>query len=83
MIWFFERGRESVRVEVRFDRATSHYTVTLKWGDGRVETERYATLDDFRRRVAALQERLEGDRWRQSGSPSLIAEDWWGPSSGH
>ena len=72
-----------MQVEVRFDRATGRYVLTVKWADCKTETETFPTLDGFRRRVAALQSRLDADRWKQTGSPTLIAEDWWGPSGGH
>jgi hypothetical protein len=45
----FDREQESLRVETRYDNARSEFLVVVGYPDGSERTERFATLEDFRR----------------------------------
>ena len=49
MLWFFDRGAEVLEIETRYDNARSEFLVVVGYPDGSERTERFATLEDFRR----------------------------------
>ena len=71
MIWIFERDREVVRVETRFDSKTSEYVLAMFSG-GRLESiERYQHAGAFGERLRALEQQLGAERWSQIDSPEI------------
>ena len=76
MLWFFDRDDEKVEVETRFDNNTLDYVLTIRWPDGREETERCADSESFSARVNALAEQLKSMNWRNTGSPIVLPEGW-------
>ena len=39
MLWFFEREKESLRVETRYDNDTSEFVTVVRYPDGHEHTE--------------------------------------------
>lgn len=77
MVWFWERGSESIRLETCVDDKTREYLVILRWPNGKRQTERFPDLASFRVRLATLEEQLEGDHWKhQSGGPVSLIDSW-------
>ena len=33
MIWFYERGKDALRLETRFDEATKEYVLDIAWAN--------------------------------------------------
>lgn len=81
MIWLFERGKDVVRVETRFNNASSEYVITTTWADGRTETQSFSDHSQFTARVQALESQLSADHWTLVGSPTILPEGWRGPTS--
>ena len=75
MIWLFERGREVLRLETRFDAAGDEYVLVVVWSD-RVETERFIDSAAFDSRLRALEQQLAAEQWVQVGSPTIVADGW-------
>jgi hypothetical protein len=76
MIWLFERGGEAIRVETRFDNATTEYVAVVVWADGQSETERFTDYQAFYARILALEHKLAADEWSQIGPPTLMSDGW-------
>ena len=74
MVWFWSRGGQELHLETAFDNGTSEFVVTMVWSDGRRETERFANLEQFRARLVAIEERLQSERWKNSGPPLFVPE---------
>jgi len=80
MIWLFERGDRVARLITRFDPSTSEYILDMEWSDGLATTERFTDVAAFQSRILTLEKQLISEEWKQaSGSPELIAADWWKP----
>jgi hypothetical protein len=74
MVWFFSRGSDELQVDVRYDNDASEFVVTRRFANGRVEAERFGTVERCRARLAALEQKLESERWLNSGPPLLVPE---------
>jgi hypothetical protein len=80
MIWLFERGDRVARLVTRFDPAATEYILEMEWSDGLATTERFTDLSAFQSRILTLEKQLVSEEWKQAtGSPELIAADWWKP----
>jgi hypothetical protein len=80
MIWLFERGDRIARLTTRFDTTSGEYVLEMEWSDGLATTERFTDFGGFQARILTLERQLVSEEWRQSsGSPQLIAADWWKP----
>lgn len=80
MIWLFERGDRVARLTTRFDTTSGEYVLEMEWSDGLATTERFSDFGAFQARILTLERQLVSEEWRQSsGSPQLIAADWWKP----
>jgi hypothetical protein len=75
MVWMFERGDDSLRLETRYDSGTAEYVLITHRADGRQEIERFPDAVTFRKRLEGLEGQLEAERWRQTGS--LLLHDGW------
>jgi len=81
MIWLYERGPEVLRIETRFDQATSEFELIWHRPDGSTESERFATEATFRARLENIEEALKSDHWNINGSPQILSAGWKdGPS---
>jgi len=76
MIWLFERGREVLRLETRFDSASDEYVLVVVWSDNRIETERFADPAMFDFRLRTLEQELDSEQWVQVGAPTILSEGW-------
>lgn len=77
MMWFWERGSESIRLETRVDDKTREYLVILRLPNGERQIERFADLASFRVRLATLEEELKDDHWKhQSGGRVSLIDSW-------
>ena len=75
MVWFFERNRESLRLETRYDNDTAEFLLVTHSPDGREQTERFTDAMTFRQRLEALERQLEADHWTQHG-PVFLHDGW-------
>lgn len=76
MIWLYERGPDVLRIETRFDSATSEFELVWHRPDGNTETERFATETAFRDRLVAIEAALTTEHWNINGSPQILSEGW-------
>jgi hypothetical protein len=79
MIWFFERGKETLRIETRYDRETTEYVAALHYPDGREQEQRFPTLEEFGRWLRATESRLQLERWTSPGPPLFLPHGWPDP----
>lgn len=80
MLWFFERSDEQIEIETRFDNDALEYVVTVRWPDGRAHTERFPDAARFRTRLLALEQELQDEHWRNTGTPLFLPEGWPRPN---
>jgi hypothetical protein len=80
MVWFFGRGKETVRVETRFDNASGEYVLELARPEQEVVTERFSDADAFRARLHVIELEMQAGSWQQIGS-ELLPPPWKGPFS--
>jgi hypothetical protein len=64
MIWFFERGGERLRYEIRHGGADAVYELEITYPDGRIETEQVQEAADLLHRCAARARALKDEGWR-------------------
>ncbi len=76
MIWLYERGPEVLRIETRFDQASSEFELIWHRPDGSRESERFATEATFRARLETIEAALKSDHWNINGSPQILAAGW-------
>ncbi len=76
VLWFYEKDREKVEVETRFDNGSLEYVVAVRWPDGRATTERFADAFAFQNRLLALEQQLASDSWRSTGMPMVLPDGW-------
>jgi hypothetical protein len=77
MTWLFLREETELRIEARYDGDAAEYVLVVNWPDGLYQTERFRSQSEFRRRLVELQERIDEEGWRWSGSPA-DPDDWRG-----
>jgi hypothetical protein len=75
MLWIFERGHESRKVETRFDNARGEYVLIRHLQGGDHAIERFVDATTFEQRIADLQAELAADRWEQKG-PIVLRDGW-------
>jgi len=77
MIWMFERGKDSLRLETRYDNASAEFVLIRHQLTGDPQVERFGNEMAFRRRLEVLEQQLTADRWTlQEGGPILLREGW-------
>jgi len=77
MIWMFERGKESLRLETRYDNATSEFVLIRHQLDGDPQVERFKNETVFRQRLEFLEKQLANDHWTlQDGGPVVLRDGW-------
>jgi len=62
MIWFFERGREHLRVETRRGRS-GEFVLILHQADGTQLVDSFKSQSKFRKRLNDLERTLVAARW--------------------
>lgn len=76
MIWLYERGMETLRVETRFNNDSSQFELIWHRPDGTTESEQFATEGEFRQRLESIEVSLKTDQWNINGSPQVLANGW-------
>ena len=76
MIWLYERGPESSRLETRFDNTSAEFELIWHRPDGTAESERFATEALFRARLARVEADLKSEHWNINGSPQVVSDGW-------
>jgi hypothetical protein len=77
MLWCFERSHEELRVETRYDNETAEYVAVVRYPDGREETQRFATSDEFKTWLEKFQSQLQDGNWHlQGGGPIFLPSGW-------
>jgi hypothetical protein len=64
MIWFFDRGTERLRYEIRRAADDEAYELQVTFPDGRTQTEQTPDAAELLERCSALARRLEEQGWR-------------------
>jgi hypothetical protein len=62
MVWFFQRGREHLRVETRRGRS-GEFILILHQADGTQLVDRFKSQGKFRKRLHDLERNLARARW--------------------
>jgi hypothetical protein len=75
MLWVFERDKQTLWVETRFDDATKEYMLIVRRLDGTEQVERFKDSISFQVRIDSLREQLEAERWTSDTAISL--RDGW------
>jgi hypothetical protein len=75
MVWFFERGDESFRLETRYDNDTTEFLLVLHRPNGTQQSERFADAMSFQQRLEALERQLGEEHWTQHG-PGFLHDGW-------
>jgi hypothetical protein len=75
MVYVFERGGESFKLQTRYDSEAKEYVLTVYGVDGRPRIERFKGSNAFRNRLAALEQQLAAENWVQHG-PVLLHDAW-------
>jgi len=76
MIWLYQRGPDVLRIETRFDNATSEFELVWHRPDGTTELERFATEALFRARLESVESDLKSEHWNINGSPRILSDGW-------
>ena len=76
MIWLYERGPDLMRLETRFDQASSQFELIWHRPDGTSESERFATEATFRARLESVEAALKSDHWNINGAPQILPNGW-------
>jgi hypothetical protein len=75
MVWLFERGEQTLRLETRFDAVSEDYLLIVHRTDG-TAMERFADADAFRSRLEILERQLEDERWQRAPAPIFLRDGW-------
>jgi hypothetical protein len=81
MVWFFERGEETARLETRFENDSADYVLIVEVPGRERRTERVKNAQRFHARVLALEAQLKEERWTQHGQPQILPDGWRGPTT--
>jgi hypothetical protein len=76
MLWLFERDRESVQLETRYDNDTAEYVADVTYPDGRSETVRFTDVGQFREWLETWETALEAEHWTRRGAPIILPNGW-------
>jgi hypothetical protein len=77
MLWFFERNDESLKLELRYDNATSEFVAIVRYPDGRERTERFTDRDAYGAWLEAFERNLEHQQWaRHPAGPVVVPYGW-------
>jgi hypothetical protein len=76
MIWFFERGADTLQIETRFNSDARMYELIWHHPDGTRTVESFAHEAEFKQRSEDVEARLLDDAWQPSSSPQLLRDGW-------
>ena len=78
MVWFFQRGREHLRVETRRGRS-GEFILILHQADGTQLVDRFKSQGKFRKRLHDLERKLARARWTARSAAEQRAKRTVGP----
>jgi hypothetical protein len=67
MVWFYQRGTESLQLETRCDNTNGGFLLITISADRQRQVEQFPDAISFRRRLEALEARLQADCWTWLG----------------
>jgi hypothetical protein len=76
MIWFFERGTDTLKIETRFNNEAGMYELIWHYADGTRAVEAFAVEEEFRQRSEAVEASLIGEDWQPADAPQLLRDGW-------
>jgi hypothetical protein len=76
MLWFFDREDGSLRLEVRYDNATSEFVTIVTYPDGSERTERFRTLAEFGTSMNRFDQLLREQHWVSREGPVILPFGW-------
>lgn len=76
MIWFYERGAESLKIETRFNSTSRAYELIWYHPDGTRTVETFPSEALFRQRSQAVEATLTSDAWHMAGAPEFVPDGW-------
>ena len=76
MLWFFDREKESLRLEVRYDNDTTEFVIIVTSPDGSERTERVRTLADFGTAMNKFDQLLREQQWVSRNGPVILPFGW-------
>jgi hypothetical protein len=76
MIWFFERGTDSLKIETRFNNEARMFELIWHRADGTRTVEVFALEDEFRQRSEAVEASLLNEDWQPAAAPQLLRDGW-------
>lgn len=76
MIWFYERGGQTLKIETRYNNGTAAYELIWHHPDGTSTTETFASEALFRQRSQSVEASLSGDAWHLAGAPTFVPDGW-------
>ena len=75
MLWTYERSKQTLRIETRFDNATNEYVLIIRRPDATEQVERFRDAASFKTRLDSLERQLDTEEWENR---SVIAlHDGW------
>jgi hypothetical protein len=76
MVWFYERGRETLILETRFDSGDNTFLLIWTKPEGITTSERFGTQQEFQARLTQIESRLNDEHWMRSGPPAILPDGW-------
>ena len=76
MIWFFERGTDSLKIETRYNNDARKYELIWHLADGTRTVESFMREAEFRPRSEEVEAQLLEEAWPPAASPQLLRDGW-------
>jgi hypothetical protein len=76
VLWFYADGRQTIRIETRYDNSSSEYVLVVHWSVNHRQEERFATATLFRQRLIEIETQVDAEGWRKQGPPLLLPDGW-------
>ena len=76
MIWFFERGTDSLKIETRYNNDARKYELIWHLADGTRTVESFMREAEFRQRSEEVEAQLLEEAWQPAASPQLLRDGW-------
>jgi hypothetical protein len=70
VVWFFERGQDTIRLHAAYDEDSDGVVVTVTWAPGRQQQTRFPDIAAFREWLHAFETALIEDAWTREGRRS-------------
>jgi len=76
MIFFFDRDRETLRLETRYDNTAAAFVTIVTYSNGDTRTQQFATLEQFQAWLVAFERFLKEQHWIGRPSPTILPYGW-------